>query len=544
MNRRNFMQSFRAPVPPPNLDLSPFQGPWTNQTATHLLRRCLFGPTREQVKQSVTLGLAGTIQQLLSIAPLPLPPVNFSYADDPNVPIGSTWINAPYTDNLQTGYRRQSLRAWTMQTMLNQGLSLREKMWLFWHNHFVTGDLNDPKYDYHYGNLLRQHALGNFKRLTEEITVNPSMLRYLNGNQNTKEAPNENYSRELLELFTIGKGPQIAPGDYTHYTEQDVVQMAKVLTGWVDRGFNARREIAITSEFINNRHDTGTKSLSSHFQNRTITNAGDKEYLTLINIIFEQPEVAKFLVRKLYRWFVYYTIDTDIETNIIEPLANLLREHNYDIAPVLTTLLSSNHFYDAEIIGAIIKNPLDFILGSLNQLNIHPPNEELETTYVFNTLLARASAQQQMEIYNPPDVAGWKAYYQEPVFYRQWINSTTLQQRKIITDAISTGASNSGGLNRNLKIDIIQFISEFTDPKDPNALINEFMALLLPHPISEAQHVALKDILLPGLPDYEWTVEYNDYLDNPNDNNLRRSISGKLADLLQAILSMPEYLLG
>lgn len=546
MNRRNFIETglFNAPSPPPNLDLSPYQGPWDTPLAAHLLRRCLFGPQRMQIKESLDLGMNGTINKLLASTVLPDPPVNFNYPDDANVPIGSTWINAPYTDNAQAAYRRQSLRAWTVQTLLNQGISLREKMWLFWHNHFVTGDINDPKFDYHYGDLLRRSALGNFKKLTQEMTINPSMLRYLNGNQNTKEAPNENYSRELLELFTIGKGPQIAPGDYSHYTEQDVVQMARVLTGWVDRGFNARRDIAITSDFISNRHDTGSKNLSHRFQDRVINNQGEQEYLALIDIIFEQPEVARFLVRKLYRWFVYYTIDEQIENAIIEPLASQLRENNYEVAPVLATLLSSQHFYDAEVIGAIIKNPLDFILGSLNQLEIKPPNDTLEGVYTFHTLIARAATQQQMEIYNPPDVAGWKAYYQEPVYYRQWINSTTLQQRKLVIDAIATGASNSGGLNRNLKGDILQFIASFADPKDPHALISEFVQLLLPQSISDAQHAALKEILIPGLPDYEWTVEYNDYLDDPNNKNLKQSISLKLARLLQAILSMPEYLLG
>lgn len=547
MARRKVLQlklSPNNPPSPPNLDLQPFTGPWDKRRATHLLRRCLFGPNRDQVQQALSQGLTETIHQLFNLTSLPDPPVNFNYTADPNVPIGSTWIEAPYTDNLQNGYRRQSLRAWTMELMTNQGFSIREKLWLFWHNHFVTGDLNDPKYDYHYGDLLRRHALGNFKTLTEEITINPSMLRYLNGNQNTKEAPNENYSRELMELFTLGKGPQVAPGDYTNYTEDDVVQMARVLTGWVDRGFNARRDIAITAEYINNRHDTGTKTLSHRFQNRSISNQGDKEYLSLIGIIFEQPEVARFIVRKLYRWFVYYTIDEHIEEAIITPLAQQLREENYEIAPVLRRLLSSNHFYDDEIIGAIIKNPIDFILGSVNQLEIKPPNDQLEPRYTYYTLLARAASQQQMELYNPPDVAGWKAYYQEPVYYRQWINATTLQQRKVLTDAIATGASGSGGLNRNLKLDVLKFISGFSDPKDPNVLITELAELLLPQPISTGQHAALKEILIPGLPDYEWTVEYNDYLDNPNNTNLKRSLTTKLANLWQAILAMPEYLLG
>ena len=118
--------------------------------------------------------------------------------------------------------------------MLNEQASLREKMVLFWHNHFVTalGTIGDPRYGFRYNALLRKYALGNFKELALAITIDGAMLKYLNGNRNSKAAPDENYARELQELFTIGKGPEIGPGDYTNYTEDDVKAAAKVLTGW------------------------------------------------------------------------------------------------------------------------------------------------------------------------------------------------------------------------------------------------------------------------------------------------------------------------
>ena len=118
-------------------------------------------------------------------------------------------------------------------------------MTLFWHNHFVVefGDINDARMGYEYCRLLRQHALGNFKQLAKDVTVTPAMLRYLNGNQSTVGAPNENYGRELLELFTVGKGPLIGPGNYTNYTEADVQAAAKVLTGWRDLATPAREQL-------------------------------------------------------------------------------------------------------------------------------------------------------------------------------------------------------------------------------------------------------------------------------------------------------------
>ncbi|MBK9745017.1 MAG: DUF1800 family protein [Saprospiraceae bacterium] len=118
--------------------------------------------------------------------------------------------------------------------MLKGDANIREKMTMFWHNHFVTADINDPRYNYIYISLLRKNALGNFKQLTKDITIDPAMLNYLNGRDNTGQAPNENYARELMELFTLWQSPLAGPGDYTTYTEDDIKEMARVLTGWID----------------------------------------------------------------------------------------------------------------------------------------------------------------------------------------------------------------------------------------------------------------------------------------------------------------------
>ncbi|MCB0871736.1 MAG: DUF1800 family protein, partial [Solirubrobacterales bacterium] len=167
----------------------------------------------------------------------------------------------------------------TLKLMLEEGISLREKMTLFWHNHFAVSNVNDPKFLYRHVELLRNFAWGNFRELMKEITVDPTMLRFLNGNQNTRTAPNENYARELMELYTLGKGDLAGPGDYTTFTEDDVIQMAKVLTGWRDRGFNTvNPDVNVESFFTLNRHDTGSKQLSHRFNNEVITNLGDQEY--------------------------------------------------------------------------------------------------------------------------------------------------------------------------------------------------------------------------------------------------------------------------
>lgn len=185
-----------------------------------------------------------------------------------------------------------------MGQILNQNISLREKMVLFWHNHFVTERAVVSRADllYQYNNCLRSNALGNFKQLTEEITVIPAMLRYLNGEDNAAGAPNENYARELLELFTIGKGPLLEEGNYTFFKQQDVLAASRILTGWKINYAEAK------SFFNSEKHDTSSKTFSEAFGQAVINNEGEDEYKRLIQLILEQKESARFIVRKLYRW--------------------------------------------------------------------------------------------------------------------------------------------------------------------------------------------------------------------------------------------------
>jgi len=526
--------------------LTPYTGPWGLEQAAHLMRRTTLGPNFARIKEAVALGLDATVNALLTIGPLPGPPLNPGFTEDIDVPVGETWISAPYSPTVNyLNYRIQSLYSWEMGIMQEEGMSIREKMTLFWHNHFVTAleTVNDPKFIYRYIDTLRQGALGNFRQLVRDITVDPAMLRYLNGNQNTKVAPNENYARELLELFTVGKGPLIGPGDYSNYTEQDVIEIAKVLTGWVDTGYLALDPgIPVGSVFLPNRHDTTTKQLSYHFGNATIANAGANEYKNLVDIIFQQDEVARFICRKLYRWFVYYVIDDTVEADVIEPLAQVMIANDYDIIPVLETLLKSEHFFDSLSIGPMIKNPVDFLLTASKTLDLQVPSE-LSAKYLIWLKMAEPLILLQMQIFNPPDVAGWKAYYQEPLFYRTWINSVTLPFRMIITDAVSTIGINVPGAGV-IKIDPLALAATMDDPSDPNKLIDDLCIVLYPQPITENQKTYLKGVLLPGLPDYEWTIEYVAYLNDPTNPNLAGPVEYQLRLLLKAMMNMPEFYLS
>ena len=520
--------------------LEPYSGEWTYSQAAHLAKRCMFGPDHATIQYFAVNGMTASVDELLMDLPLPEPPLNYDFEDDPEVPIGETWVEANYYNDIQGlgAYRSRSIRGWIMGRALSKEKSVMEKMVLFWHNHFPVSNINDGRFLYRYINTLRKRALGDFRELVKEITIDPSMLRYLNGNQNTREAPNENYARELLELFTIGKGDLAGAGDYTTFTEDDVVAMAKVLTGFRDYGHNYYSEYNFGTYYTQNRHDTSNKQLSYRFNNTIIFNNNENEYKDLIDVIFEQDEVSRFICRKLYRWFVYYKITPEVETNVIEPMAQILRDNNYIIKPALEALLKSEHFYDHVMLGCMIKNPMDFALTIFNQFNIKI-NENLSPKYRLWIGIFNFIGLMQMEYFNPPSVAGWKAFYQDPGFYQIWINSVTLPLRMQLSDLLVYVGANVDDFR--LIVEPLELIADFENPTDVNELLRELAQIIYPHELKENQYGFLKEILIPGLPDFEWTVEYGEYLADPENDEVKKSVESKLQSLLLSMCRMPEY---
>ena len=518
--------------------LEPYSGPWGFDQIAHLLRRTMFGPSRNDSVSLLPLTRSQIVELLLAAQPAPDPPLNVN-ANDTAVPVGTTWINAP--TNTSNGSRNSSLKSWWAGLMLNQPISLVEKMTLFWQNHYVseTDVVNDARWSYRQLALFRQNALGNFKNLTKLATIDGAMLRYLNGNSNTKTNPNENYARELQELLTIGKGPEIAPGNYTNYTEDDVKAAAKVLTGWRENGST------LATYFTLSRHDTTNKQFSADYGNTVVNGStdptGNAEIDAMLTMIFAQPETARFICRKLYRWFVYYIIDAATETNIIEPLAVILRANNYDITPVLRSLLNSAHFYDQVNAGCVIKSPIELTLGMCRQFSfVFPDDTDYIREYAHWTYIRGQATTMQMDLINQPNVAGWPAYYQLPQFYEIWINSDTLPKRNKFTDTMMTTGHSSGGFK--VVADAIAFASQFSSPGDPNALIDEASQLLFPIAITANQKTYLKSsILIPGLGDYEWTAEWGAYVGDPTDPVKKGAVNTRLKALFGFMLDMPEY---
>jgi hypothetical protein len=265
---------------------------------------------------------------------------------------------------------------------------------------------------------------------------------------------------------------------------------------------------------------------------------GAQEYAHLIDIIFQKEETARFICRKLYRWFVYYVIDGQVEQNVIEPMAQVLINNDYEIRPALEALLGSAHFFDMLNVGPMIKNPLAFIVSAAKPFAVAMPPD---VTRIYNAMLRffSSSILQQMDYYELPSVAGWKAYHQEPLYYRTWVNATTLPERMRLTDTMVSAGFVVGGFR--VRINPLPLVATLDNPFDPNVVIEEFSRILFPQPITEGQKAALKEVLIPGLPDYEWTIEYSDHLSNPGNTALAQSVAAKLNQLLQAMFSMPEF---
>jgi uncharacterized protein (DUF1800 family) len=522
------------------MSLEKYNGVWNQFTASHLLRRTIFGPDKNQIDNAVNMGMEATIQELIRDTDLPEPPLNYYFNNDPNVAVGETWVQAPYLQisGLNT-YRNRSLAKWHIELSREKNLSIKEKMVLFWHNHFVIANTNDPRFLYQYVNTLRENALGNFKELTKQITIDPSMLRYLNGNQNTRGNPNENYARELLELFTVGKGDNQGDGDYTTFTEVDVREMARVLTGWTIFGFNNVNRPDFGSGFVRGRHDQTVKQLSHRFDEVEISNLEDKEYAHLIDIIFTRRACAEHLSRKLYRWFVHNNINELIESKVIQPLADIVVENDFELKPVLIELLGSKAFYEAEVIGCMIKHPLDYVLSAVNPFEVLE-EESGRSSDNINLGLFLATSALQMEIFNPPSVAGWKAFYQAPSFDKIWINSNTLPIRKAVVDLVTT-SNDSFSRSPKVKIDVINMVESTSDPLDINKMLIEISNNLFAYALPEATIITLKEILIPGLPDFEWTIEYLAFRQNPDDEDLKRIITTKLRSMFNYLMNLPEF---
>lgn len=527
--------------------LQEYTGSWNTPQVVHLLKRTLFGAKPQDIQYFKTRTMQQAVDELLqpTAPPSSVPLNNYSvdgYTDPTGVALWQTWINTGISlaDQELNLKRCDSFKTWWLGQLLQPSRSIHEKLTVFWHNHFATNTNNSgnklkARFWFNHYLTLRQNALGNFKSMAKAITLDPAMLYFLNGDTNVKGSPNENYARELQELYTIGKGPG------SKYTEDDVRSAALVLTG---------HTVSSTSFgyfFDAGKHDATNKEFSSFYGNKVITGfsgaGGAGEVDELIDMIFLQEEAAKHVCRKIYRWFIYYKIDSTIEQTIITPLAQIFKNNNFNIQPVLAALFKSRHFYDMVYSSAcIIKSPLDYVVSVCNEYSVVLPNTNNDkATYAIWQAIQNEASGMQQELGAIPEVAGWYATYQEPAYHELWINTATYTRRNIFTDRmIADGVTNN---NETILIDPIAFASQLANPGDPNLLITQSLEILLRYPLSEsAKEFIKRSILLSGqAQDYYWTNAWDLYTANPTDPGNLAAVQSRLKSFYKYIMNLPEY---
>ena len=547
--------------------LQPYTGTWTEWEVLHLLRRTNFGWKKAWVDALLPLTPSAAVDAVLNISTTPpTPPVNFYQnieADENNLPLGADWTNdffATSSVGQNTNENRMdSLRRWLFGLTLNGDYTIREKMVWFWY-HFIPIDFttiyqssnayvhnNSARIFYRYFKMFRDNATGNFRTLIRAVATDPCMMYYLNNQANSATAPDENFARELMELFTLGKDD---PNN--SYTQNDVIEAAKVVTGWRVQNMNTATPV---TNFVASAHKQGNKTFSSFFNNTVIVGqtgtAGANELDALLNMIFSKStDVSRYICRRLYRYFVYYDIDANIEANVIVPLAQTFVAANWNIKPVLEQLFKSQHFFDMANRGVYIKAPFDLVAGILNNFNVNTTDSNIEYQYrIWSRYNDTYSNSMEQRMGSIPNVSGWNAYYQTPAYHQYWINSNAVQKRfAFIRDIFNThtigSVYSSGTTLRRFGADTVAFAQQFgnTIARDPNALVAICIKYLLPVDISQGQKDQMKaSTLLSGqTTDSYWTTAWDNYITSPTTAN-RNIVETRLKNLLSGICQLAEY---
>jgi len=383
--------------------------PLTADDARYLLTRTGYSPDARELAPFVGLTRAQAVDRLLDEARRTAVTPPPAWAADPplyGVPVKNMTDDQRRELNQRRDRMAASLAAWWAQEMASTPSPLTERMTMFWHNHFVSSDdkVREPVVLYRQNVLLRANALGNFGVLLHEVSKDPAMLIYLDGAGSRKGRPNENFAREVMELFTLGEG---------HYTEQDVREAARAYTGWsIDRP-------TMSYVWRANVHDTGTKTVLSQ--------TGDFDGDQVLDILLARPETATFVTGKLWREFVSPTPDP----SQVQRVAGAFRESGYDIRVALRALLLTPAFWDARTRGTLVKSPSEFVTDTVREFDIG---------YDDPQMLAQQMRVLGQDLFRPPNVKGWPGG-------DAWIDSTTLLARKQLVERMfrATENANAGG---------------------------------------------------------------------------------------------------
>lgn len=542
--------------------LQPVSGTLGFKRAKHLLFRATYGPSHESIDSFASKTVDQAINDL------------FQFPELPN-PVGTSGgING---DGSVAATNKEITSWWIYQSLdPNFNDTVFFKLVFFLHTCLTTSDsesITSTEW-YYYLRLLIDYTDKSYQELVKKMSFDNCMGFYLDISENTKFNPNENYARELLELFTLGKGPTIGPGNYTNYTEDDIKAATRVLTGFRrylgNYGDPSRKDPEtgyprlVPEDWA---HDTDPKVFSTAFQGRTIQ-AGSgaegmrNEVYELIDLIFDQEAVAQFICTKLYRYFVNYRINSDIEQNIITPLAQIFRSSGYQFRPVLEALFKSQHFYDEDdssngdnTIGALIKSPFELYSHSLRFFKAYIPPYFSDLNGILNQWIQQNFKQDLinmgMSLFFPPSVAGYVAMYQEPDFNRYWISSNTLAYRfdilakKILSESINTLEYG--------KFDILDYVMDANNvppfqgqdplgnsgphegPRIADHLVKSIVDYLFPIELDADRFDYFKNLLLDDLSEINWMFEWDNFRTTGNAENIRPQLIKLFRGIIQSL---------
>lgn len=541
-------------------NLSLRNGALGKQNATHLLRRTTYKPSKSLITNFENLSTQDAVDTLF---------LNQSFTIQAPLAFDTNqyWIPTinnqnPQPTNMNFDLPHISVTGWWLKEA-EMDNSIRHKLSFFLHSIFIINtqeEVVNPLFSYDYLSLLHHYSTGSIKQLAKKISRLNAMHIYLNNNQNVVGLPNENYAREFLELFTIGKGPQDGAGSYTNYTEHDVQQAARILTGFQNIEINERLNyidpnvnIPLGKKIVAN-HDLGNKVFSIKFGSQTIVGATnssemDVELDAFIDMVFAQPETAKNYARRLYRYFVRRNIDLEIETDIIIPLANNLLLTDYDLTSTTKILLKSVHFYDEddsttgdEIIGNKIKSPLELALIMNNQFKINSPNPNSSASdcyldFYYNYIWRRCQLC-GMLVFDSLSVAGYPGYYENPFYDKLWINSGNIKNRyNSFIETLLIGITSNNTFTKFNVVDYVRNSGDYSNPSNAITLIDEFLELCFCSMPTGDRYNYFKQALLGNLSIINWQHEWNNYITTGNDS----SVKVALERFVKAVVQSPEY---
>ena len=401
----------------------------------HLLRRAGFGASKEEIDKHLSMGEAETISYLL----------DYDKSDDSEVESRIESLNLDLSDKLADLQRMAMLR------MIYTNRPLQEKMVLFWHGLLTSGwkKVGKGPYMLQQDELFRSHAFGNYDDLLKAVARDSAMLIWLDSRVNKKNKPNENFARELMELFSMGVGT---------FTEEDVKESSRAFTGW-----SLKKKVF---HFQENQHDFGVKTF--------LGNIGNYDGDDVVDIIMEQPVTSRFISRKLFEFFAY----DNPEEEVIARLAKTFNDSGYSITALLKDILTSEEFYTQQAYRSKIKSPAELIAGTIRALGI-----ESTVTYQVRKYMGPMG----QELFNPFDVSGWPEN-------EEWINSSTLLNRLNFVNAVAEGN------RRHFDYDLVNMI-DLKTVNETKDVIDYFVDILLDGEISEEEkgiYIAYLDGLLKG----------------------------------------------